>query len=120
VLHRELGAPDFTAHDVELLASLSGPFAEAFQHFGFERDLAAAAREPRDQTQGLLLLDDDDNIEMANAAAYAWLDELPDDGLPLRAQLGVFNRGELVAKLFIDHYQDDGHLSDPGRRDRHP
>jgi DNA-binding NarL/FixJ family response regulator len=36
-----------------------------------------------DRDPGLLLLDDADRVEMANAGADAWLDDLPDDGRPL-------------------------------------
>jgi DNA-binding NarL/FixJ family response regulator len=72
VLHRERGAPNFTARDVDLLASLTGGFAEV-QRARFERDLPPDAG---DRDSGLLLLDDEDGIEMANASATAWLDEL--------------------------------------------
>jgi DNA-binding CsgD family transcriptional regulator len=82
VMHRERGAPDFAPRDVELLASLSGEFAQALQRVSVPRGLATDAGE---RDPGLLLLDDEDDIEMANDAAGAWLDELPDDGnrLPL-------------------------------------
>ena len=42
-----------------------------------ERDLSADAD---DRDPGLLLLDDEDGVEMTDAAAAAWLDELPDHG----------------------------------------
>jgi DNA-binding CsgD family transcriptional regulator len=47
-----------------------------------QRDLAT---DRGDRDPGLLLLDDEDGIEMANDAAGVWLDELRDDGqrLPL-------------------------------------
>jgi DNA-binding CsgD family transcriptional regulator len=81
VMHRERGAPDFAPRDVELLASLSGEFAEALQRVSVQRGLATEAG---DRDPGLLLLDDEDGIEMANDAAGAWLEELRDDGrLPL-------------------------------------
>jgi DNA-binding CsgD family transcriptional regulator len=81
VMHRERGAPNFTARDVDLLASLSDGFEEV-QRVRLERDLSANAG---DRDPGLLLLDDEDGIEMANAAAAGWLDELPGRwrGLPL-------------------------------------
>ena len=72
VMHRERGAPNFTTQDVELLASLSGGFEEV-QRVRLDRDLSADAA---DRDRGLLLLDDEDGIEMADAAAAAWLDEL--------------------------------------------
>jgi DNA-binding NarL/FixJ family response regulator len=73
VMHREPGAPNFTARDVDLLASLSNGFEEV-QRARLVRDLSANAG---DRDPGLLLLDDEDGIEMADAAAAAWLDELP-------------------------------------------
>jgi len=72
VMHREPGAPDFTTRDVDLLASLSGGFAEV-QRMRLERDLSADAD---DRDPGLLLLDGEDRIEMTDAAAAAWLDDL--------------------------------------------
>jgi DNA-binding CsgD family transcriptional regulator len=80
VMHREHGAPDFERRDVELLASLSGEFAEALRRVSVQQDLETYAG---DLEPGLLILDDEDGIEMANAAAAAWLDELPDDGYAL-------------------------------------
>jgi DNA-binding CsgD family transcriptional regulator len=80
VIHRERGAPDFAPRDVELLASLSGEFAEALQRVSVQQDLEAQGG---DLDPGLLLLDEEDGVEMANAAAATWLDGLPDDGLRL-------------------------------------
>jgi hypothetical protein len=80
VMYRERGAPNFTARDVDLLASLTGGYEEA-QRVRLERDLSADAS---DRDRGLLLLDEEDGIEMADAAAAAWLDELRNNGqLPL-------------------------------------
>ena len=81
VLYRRQGAPHFTARDVNLLASLRGECAEA-QRLRLEQDLSA---DGGDGDRGLLVLDDDDGIEMADAAATAWLDELraTDRRLPL-------------------------------------
>jgi DNA-binding NarL/FixJ family response regulator len=76
VMHRERGAPNFTARDVDLIASLAGGFEEV-QRVRLERDLSADAG---DRGRGLLLLDDEDGIEMADAAGAAWLDELRDNG----------------------------------------
>ena len=72
VLYRRQGAPHFTARDVNVLASLKGECAEA-QRVRLEQDLSA---DGGDSDRGLLVLDDDDGIEMADAAATAWLDEL--------------------------------------------
>ena len=71
-MYRERGAPDFTAREVDLLASLTGECAEV-QRVRLEQDLSA---DVGDSDRGLLLLDDDDGVEMADAAAAAWLDEL--------------------------------------------
>jgi DNA-binding CsgD family transcriptional regulator len=81
VLYRRQGAPHFTARDVNVLASLAGECAEA-QRVRLEQDLSA---DGGDGDRGLLVLDDDDGIEMADAAAAAWLDELRATGgrLPL-------------------------------------
>jgi DNA-binding NarL/FixJ family response regulator len=52
---------------------------------------------------GLLLLDDADRVEMANAGADAWLDELPDDGRPLpRVVTAVAARARAVAAGYSD------------------
>jgi DNA-binding NarL/FixJ family response regulator len=83
VLHRELGAPNFTPREVELVASSSSEFAEAFRRMSLQRDLSTVTTQPRHREPGMLLLDDEDAIEMANATAAAWLDELRDDGLPI-------------------------------------
>ena len=81
VLYRRQGAPDFTTRDVSMLASLKGECAES-QRVRLARDLSAAGG---DSDRGLLVLDDDDGLEMADAAATAWLDELGATGrrLPL-------------------------------------
>ena len=73
-LRRDGAASRFTTRDEDLLASLAGGFEEV-QRARLERDLAA---ETGDHERGLLLLDDDDGVEMADAAAAAWLDELRD------------------------------------------
>jgi hypothetical protein len=81
VLYRRQGAPHFTARDVNLLASFKGECAEG-QRVRLEQDLSA---DGGDGDRGLLVLDDDDGIEMADAAAAAWLDQLGATGrrLPL-------------------------------------
>ena len=81
VLYRRQGAPHFTARDVNVLASLKRECAEV-QRMRLEQDLSA---DGGDGDRGLLVLDDDDGIEMADAAATAWLDELSATGrrLPL-------------------------------------
>jgi DNA-binding CsgD family transcriptional regulator len=81
VLYRRQGAPDFTTRDVNVLASLKDECAEA-QRLRLARDLSA---DGGDSDRGLLMLDDDHGLEMADAAAAAWLDELGATGrqLPL-------------------------------------
>jgi DNA-binding CsgD family transcriptional regulator len=81
VMHREIGASDFAPGEVDLLASLSTEFAEALQR-------VSLGRQPRatdDRDPGLVVLDEEDAVEMANDAAGAWLEELCDNGrgLPL-------------------------------------
>jgi hypothetical protein len=70
---------------VDLLARLSGEFAEALQRVRFAQCLSADPVDAGDRDPGLLVLDDEDGIEMANAAPGAWLDELhdPERRLPL-------------------------------------
>jgi DNA-binding CsgD family transcriptional regulator len=72
VLYRERGAPDFAGREVDLIASLNGE-SQDLQRARLQQDLSSdvGAGEP-----GLLLLDDQDGVEMANPAAGAWLDEL--------------------------------------------
>ena len=70
VMYRERGAPDFARREVDLIASLSCPDV---QRVRLRQDLSS---DVGDGDPGLLLLDDEDGVEMANAAAGAWLDEL--------------------------------------------
>jgi DNA-binding CsgD family transcriptional regulator len=94
VMRRELGASDFTARDVGLLESLAGECPD-MQRARLERDLSADAG---DRDRGLLLLDGDDGIEMADAAAAAWLDELRDDGRrPPLVVTAVADRARAIA-----------------------
>jgi DNA-binding NarL/FixJ family response regulator len=72
LMRRAPGAPNFTTRDMDLLASLSGRHWEV-QRVRLERHLSADAD---DRDPGLLLLDDEDGIELANAAAAGWLDDL--------------------------------------------
>jgi DNA-binding CsgD family transcriptional regulator len=76
LMRREPGAPAFTTRDVDLLASLSCSHPEV-QRARLEQSATAhtAHRDP-----GLLLLDDADGVDMANAGAATWLDDLPDHG----------------------------------------
>jgi DNA-binding CsgD family transcriptional regulator len=76
VLYRRQGAPHFTARDVNVLASLGDECAEV-QRVRLEQDLSA---DEGDSDRGVLVLDDGDGIEMADAAAAAWLDDLSTAG----------------------------------------
>jgi DNA-binding NarL/FixJ family response regulator len=72
VLYRGRDVPNFATRDVDLLASLSGGCREVMR-VKLERDLSADAG---GRDRGLLLLDEDNGIHMADDAAAAWLDEL--------------------------------------------
>jgi DNA-binding CsgD family transcriptional regulator len=76
-LLREEGRPDFTAREVALVASLSGPLAEGVRR----GTLLSAASDGAGETEaGLLLLREDGSIESASPAAEEWLEELLPDG----------------------------------------
>ena len=80
VMYRERGAPDFTGREVDLVASLNGGCLD-LQRSRLQQDLSS---DLGDGDGGLLLLDDQDGVEMINAAAGAWLDQLSARGrLPL-------------------------------------
>ena len=72
VLYRERGAPDFAAREVDLVASLNRGCRD-LHPVRLQQDLSS---DVGDGDPGLLLLDDQDGVEMANPAAGAWLDEL--------------------------------------------
>ena len=72
VMYRERGAPDFAGREVDLIASLNGGRPD-LQRVRLQQDLSS---DVGDGDPGLLLLDDQDGVEMANPAAAAWLDEL--------------------------------------------
>jgi DNA-binding CsgD family transcriptional regulator len=72
VMYRERGAPDFAGREVDLVASLNGEGPD-LQRVRLRQDLSSDAG---DGDPGLLLLDGQDAVEMANPAADAWLDEL--------------------------------------------
>jgi DNA-binding NarL/FixJ family response regulator len=102
VMHRERCAPNFTVRDVKLLASLSDAFAQGLQRVSLPREPAANAGVP---DPGLLLIDDEDGIELADEAAAAWLDELRDNGrwgrLPL-VVTAVAKRARAIASGHSD------------------
>ena len=72
VLYRERGAPDFTGRELDLIASLNGGPPD-IQRVRLQQDLSS---DVGDGDPGLLLLDDRDGVEMTDAAAAVWLDEL--------------------------------------------
>ena len=93
VMHRELGRCDFAAPEVQLLASLSNALGEGFQRASLEHSMASNQAPRRDGEPGLLLLDDEDRIEMANEAAAGWLDELHEEGRHLPLVITAVARG---------------------------
>ena len=94
VLRRERRAPEFMVRDVDLLASLSSGFDEV-QRARLDREVPA---DPDDRDRGLLLLHDNDAVELANAAASAWLEELGVNGRPLPVVVtGVAGRARAIA-----------------------
>jgi DNA-binding NarL/FixJ family response regulator len=72
VMYRERGAPDFARKEVDLISSLNGGCPD-LQRSRLLQDLSSDVGEG---DPGLLLLDDQDGVEMANAAAAGWLEEL--------------------------------------------
>jgi DNA-binding CsgD family transcriptional regulator len=75
-LLRETG-PAFNPVDVKFLASLSRYLAEGIRRSVL---LTAVTKSPERADVGLLVLADDNSIDMANAAARTWLDELGFNG----------------------------------------
>lgn len=96
-LQREVGRA-FSTGETSLLASLSSHLAEGVQRALL---LAGFARDPEGGDAGLLVLAGDDTVEVGNAAAPRWLDELgggergPDDLPPV--VVAVAARARLVA-----------------------
>ncbi len=72
VMYRERGAPEFAGQEVDLIASLNARGPD-LQRGRLRQDLSS---DVGDVDPGLLLLDDENGVEMANPAAAAWLDEL--------------------------------------------
>jgi DNA-binding CsgD family transcriptional regulator len=68
---RESRRPHFTTADVRFLSFMAGVIAD-----GLRRGLLLAAAEGGETDVGLLVLDADDGVSMANLAADRWLDEL--------------------------------------------
>ena len=83
VLMREAGDADFTGAEVKLVASVSGQMAEGLKRATLLASLAAG---DADADTGLLLLAPDHSVEMTNAAAQLWIDDIDTgdavDGLP--------------------------------------
>lgn len=76
-LWRRDGQPPFRADDVEMLASLSAPVAEALRRHA--RPVAMEADDGGLEQPGLLLFDVEGEIISGNDAARYWLEELPDE-----------------------------------------
>jgi DNA-binding CsgD family transcriptional regulator len=80
-LWRRDGAPPFTAHDTQLVASLAGPVGEALRRLARPADVPLSTI-PHDRP-GLVLFDEVGQIVSINAEARAWLAELPaEPGVP--------------------------------------
>ena len=77
-LLRETGGPAFTPRDASVVASLSRPLLEGVRRALLLSDSAT----PRDGDAGLLLLAEDNEVEVADAGAEAWLAELGATELP--------------------------------------
>ena len=74
-LLREQGSPDFAPAETRLLADLSPQIAEGLRRAVVQAMLSTVKPEPAQDT-GVVLLEQDNTIASANAAAEAWLDEL--------------------------------------------
>jgi DNA-binding CsgD family transcriptional regulator len=72
-LLRDAEHPDFTAADVRFVASLTRPLADGVRRTAL---LAEARATDDEDAAGLLVLGPDDEVQSANRAADAWLDEL--------------------------------------------
>ena len=75
-LLREQGSPDFAPAETRLLADLSPQIAEGLRRAVVQAMVSTAEPEPAQDTLGVVLLEQDNTIASANAAAEAWLDEL--------------------------------------------
>jgi hypothetical protein len=95
-LFRGRGRPPFSRREPQLVASLSAPLGEALRVRA--RPAESLGELVRRDRPGLRLFARDGTLVSANDPARAWLAELPD-------KVGVSSRGELVARLFADHYE---------------
>lgn len=68
---REAKRPYFSSAEVQFVSSMAGLIAD-----GLRRGLMLGAAQAGDDDVGLLVLDADDRVSMANRAADRWLDEL--------------------------------------------
>jgi DNA-binding CsgD family transcriptional regulator len=68
---REAKRPYFSSAEVQFVSSMAGLIAD-----GLRRGLLLGAAQAGDDDVGLLILDADDGVSMANRAADRWLDEL--------------------------------------------
>jgi DNA-binding CsgD family transcriptional regulator len=102
VLLREAGRADFTRADMRLVSRLSQHLAEGLRRAMLLTELSEVPEED-DPAPGLLLLDDDNGIELANPAAQAWLGELgaADRSAPFVVQT-VANRARSIAAGVVD------------------
>lgn len=68
---REAKRPYFSSAEVQFVSSMAGVIAD-----GLRRGLLLGAARAGDEDVGVLVLDADDGVSMANRAADRWLDEL--------------------------------------------
>jgi DNA-binding CsgD family transcriptional regulator len=78
---REEGAPDFDDEEVEFLASISEHVAHGLR--GALLIDASQEPSPHAEAPGMLVLDEDNNLESQTGEAERWLCELPSDALDL-------------------------------------
>ena len=87
-LIREQGRPRFNGDEVRLLASLSSPIAEGFRRAILISSVLVA--DDSDEAPGLVILDEQGNIESISPAAQRWLDEIvevPATGRPQQSHV---------------------------------
>jgi DNA-binding CsgD family transcriptional regulator len=87
-LLREADRDDFTSADSALLAALSPEIAEGLRR-AIVRGAVAAVEPGETESAGVVLLENDNSIALANPAAEAWLGELVGDAAPGARPPGV-------------------------------
>jgi DNA-binding CsgD family transcriptional regulator len=107
-LYRGQGRPAFDAREIELVANLSRPLAEAMREHA--RPTTARPRRADDPGPGVMLFAPDGELIFANDDALAWLDELtPDteDECSFGTALPMVVAGTLMRARAIAEQRDD-------------